>query len=112
VRALNRILEIDPHARIARLEPGVPNCGCRKRLPRMACITHPTPPPRSPAPSAANVAENSGGVHCLKYGLTVHNVLGVRGYTMEGDLLELGRPCAPTVRAWTCWRSPSGPRAC
>jgi len=37
-----------------------------------------------------NVAENSGGVHCLKYGLTVHNVLGVRGYTMEGDLLELG----------------------
>src|SRR4029077_12205700 len=37
-----------------------------------------------------NVAENSGGVHCLKYGLTVHNVLGVRGYTIEGEQIELG----------------------
>ena len=37
-----------------------------------------------------NVAENSGGVHCLKYGLTVHNVLGIRGYTIDGELIELG----------------------
>ena len=50
----------------------------------------PTPPARSPARIGGNVAENSGGVHCLKYGLTVHNVLKLRVVTIEGEMLEIG----------------------
>jgi glycolate oxidase len=56
-----------------------------------------------------NVAENSGGVHCLKYGLTVHNVLKVRGFTVEGDPVEFGSD-ASTRPAWTCWRCWSAAR--
>jgi glycolate oxidase len=87
---LNRILEIDPHSRIARLEPGVPNLRVSEAAAVHGLYYAPDPSSQVACSIGGNVAENSGGVHCLKYGLTVHNVLGVRGYTMEGDLLELG----------------------
>jgi glycolate oxidase len=87
---LNRILEIDPRARIARLEPGVPNLRVSEAAAAHGLYYAPDPSSQVACSIGGNVAENSGGVHCLKYGLTVHNVLGVRGYTMEGDLLELG----------------------
>src|ERR1700686_4770065 len=87
---LNRILEIDPRARIARLEPGVPNLRVSEAAAEHGLYYAPDPSSQVACTIGGNVAENSGGVHCLKYGLTVHNVLGVRGYTMEGDLLELG----------------------
>ena len=87
---LNRILEIDPLARIARLEPGVPNLRVSEAAAAHGLYYAPDPSSQVACSIGGNVAENSGGVHCLKYGLTVHNVLGVRGYTMEGDRLELG----------------------
>jgi glycolate oxidase len=87
---LNRILEIDPHGRTARLEPGVPNLRVSEAAAPHGLYYAPDPSSQVACSIGGNVAENSGGVHCLKYGLTVHNVLGVRGYTMEGDLLELG----------------------
>jgi glycolate oxidase len=58
-----------------------------------------------------NVAENSGGVHCLKYGLTVHNVLKVKGFTIEGEPVEFGGD-ALDARAWTCWPCWSAAKAC
>ncbi len=87
---LNRILEIDPHERIARLEPGVPNLRVSEAAAAHGLYYAPDPSSQVACSIGGNVAENSGGVHCLKYGLTVHNVLGVRGYTMEGEPLELG----------------------
>jgi glycolate oxidase len=87
---LNHILELDPHGRTARLEPGVPNLRVSEAAAPHGLYYAPDPSSQVACSIGGNVAENSGGVHCLKYGLTVHNVLGVRGYTMEGDLLELG----------------------
>jgi glycolate oxidase len=87
---LNRILQIDPLARIARLQPGVRNLQVSDAAAPHGLYYAPDPSSQIACSIGGNVAENSGGVHCLKYGLTVHNVLGIRGYTMEGELLELG----------------------
>src|SRR6202047_4065953 len=87
---MNRVLEIDPLNRTARLQPGVPNLRISDLAAPHGLYYAPDPSSQVACSIGGNVAENSGGVHCLKYGLTVHNVLGVRGYTMEGELLELG----------------------
>src|SRR5207248_3306727 len=87
---LNRILTIDPLERIARVEPGVPNLRVSEAAAAHGLYYAPDPSSQVACSIGGNVAENSGGVHCLKYGLTVHNVLGVRGYTIDGELLELG----------------------
>ena len=85
-----RILEIDPDNRVARLEPGVRNLAVSQAADRFGLYYAPDPSSQIACSIGGNVAENSGGVHCLKYGLTVHNVLGVRMLTMEGDDLVLG----------------------
>ena len=87
---LNQILELDPVARIARLQPGVRNLKVSEAAAPHGLYYAPDPSSQIACSIGGNVAENSGGVHCLKYGLTVHNVLGVRGFTMEGELIELG----------------------
>jgi glycolate oxidase len=87
---MNRVLEIDALNRIARLEPGVPNLKVSEAAAAHGLYYAPDPSSQVACSIGGNVAENSGGVHCLKYGLTVHNVLGVRGYTIEGEPLELG----------------------
>ena len=87
---LNQILEIDPVARIARLQPGVRNLKVSEAAAPHGLYYAPDPSSQIACSIGGNVAENSGGVHCLKYGLTVHNVLGVRGFTIDGDLIELG----------------------
>jgi glycolate oxidase len=87
---MNRILEIDPLSRIARLEAGVPNLRVSEAAAAHGLYYAPDPSSQVACTIGGNVAENSGGVHCLKYGLTVHNVLGVRGYTIEGEQIELG----------------------
>jgi glycolate oxidase len=94
---MNRILEIDAQSRTARLEPGVPNLRISEAAAAHGLYYAPDPSSQVACSIGGNVAENSGGVHCLKYGLTVHNVLAVRGYTPEGDLIELGgrAPDAP-----------------
>ena len=94
---MNRILEIDPVGRIARLEPGVPNLRVSEAAAPYGLYYAPDPSSQIACTIGGNVSENSGGVHCLKYGLTCHNVLRVRAVTMEGDIVEFGSlgPDAP-----------------
>jgi glycolate oxidase len=94
---MNRILEIDAASRSARLEPGVQNLKISEAAAAHGLYYAPDPSSQVACSIGGNVAENSGGVHCLKYGLTVHNVLALRGYTASGELIELGgrAPDAP-----------------
>jgi glycolate oxidase len=87
---LMRILEIDPHARTARVQPGVRNLAISEAAAPHGLYYAPDPSSQIACSIGGNVAENSGGVHCLKYGLTVHNILKLRAYTIEGELLEIG----------------------
>ena len=87
---LNRIVHIDPLARTARLQPGVRNLKVSEAAAPHGLYYAPDPSSQIACSIGGNVAENSGGVHCLKYGLTVHNVLAIRGFTIDGDLVELG----------------------
>jgi glycolate oxidase len=87
---MNRILSLDAASRTARLEPGVPNLRVSEAAAPLGLYYAPDPSSQVACSIGGNVAENSGGVHCLKYGLTVHNVLGVRGFTMDGEPLALG----------------------
>ncbi len=87
---LNRILEVDPLARTARVQPGVRNLQVSEAAAAYGLYYAPDPSSQIACSIGGNVAENSGGVHCLKYGLTVHNVMRVRGFTIDGELLELG----------------------
>jgi len=87
---LNRIVQIDPLARTARLQPGVRNLKVSEAAAPHGLYYAPDPSSQIACSIGGNVAENSGGVHCLKYGLTVHNVLAIRGLTIDGDLVELG----------------------
>ena len=70
-----RILEIDPHARLARVQPGVRNLAISEATAPYGLYYAPDPSSQIACTIGGNVAENSGGVHCLKYGLTVHNVV-------------------------------------
>ncbi len=87
---LNRILHIDPLARTAVVECGVRNLAISEAAAQHGLYYAPDPSSQIACTIGGNVAENAGGVHCLKYGLTVHNVLRVRGFTVEGEVLELG----------------------
>lgn len=87
---LKRILAIDPLARIARVQPGVRNIAISEATAEYGLYYAPDPSSQIACSIGGNVAENSGGVHCLKYGLTVHNILRLRFVTIEGELLELG----------------------
>ena len=86
----NRILKLDPLARCAVVQPGVRNLAISEAAAPLGLYYAPDPSSQIACTIGGNVAENSGGVHCLKYGLTVHNVARVRGYAMDGEPLELG----------------------
>ena len=87
---LNRILEIDVANGVAVVEPGVRNLAISEAAAPYGLYYAPDPSSQIACSIGGNVAENSGGVHCLKYGLTVHNVLGVKLLLADGELLELG----------------------
>jgi glycolate oxidase len=87
---MGRILELDPVRALARLEPGVRNLAISEAAAAHGLYYAPDPSSQIACSIGGNVAENSGGVHCLKYGLTVHNVTGVRLVMADGELLELG----------------------
>lgn len=87
---LMRILELDPIARIARVQPGVRNLAISEAAARYGLYYAPDPSSQIACSIGGNVAENSGGVHCLKYGLTVHNVMRVRVCTIDGEVLDIG----------------------
>ena len=86
----NRILAIDPLARTAVVQPGVRNLAISEAVARHGLYYAPDPSSLIACSIGGNVAENSGGVHCLKYGLTVHNVRRVRGVLITGEVVEFG----------------------
>lgn len=86
----NRLLSIDPLSRIARVQPGVRNAAISEAAAPHGLYYAPDPSSQIACSIGGNIAENSGGVHCLKYGLTVNNVLRVRGYTMAGEPITFG----------------------
>ena len=87
---MNRILEVDALNRTATVEPGVRNISISQEVESHGLFYAPDPSSQIACTIGGNVAENAGGVHCLKYGLTVHNVLKLKVATIEGDLIELG----------------------
>ena len=87
---LNRILDIDPLARTARVQPGVRNLAISEAAAPHGLYYAPDPSSQIACTIGGNVAENSGGVHCLKYGLTVNNLLELKVVTAEGELLTIG----------------------
>jgi glycolate oxidase len=86
----NQILDIDPLARTARVQCGVRNLAISEAAAPFGLYYAPDPSSQIACTIGGNVAENSGGVHCLKYGLTLHNVLRVRGFTADGQPVEFG----------------------
>jgi len=90
----SKILEIDPVALTARVQPGVRNLAVSEAAAPHGLFYAPDPSSQLACSIGGNVAENAGGVHCLKYGLTVHNILSVQVVTLDGEVLTLGGPLA------------------
>jgi glycolate oxidase len=93
----NRILSVDPVSRTARLQCGVRNLAISEAAAPLGLYYAPDPSSQIACTIGGNVAENSGGVHCLKYGLTLHNVIKVRGFTAEGEPVEFGGDALDTA---------------
>ena len=89
---LNRILDIDIPNRRITVEPGVMNLDVTKAVAGNGCYYAPDPSSQVICSIGGNVAENSGGAHCLKYGFTVHHVLGVEAVLPDGEMVRLGGP--------------------
>lgn len=87
---LNRIKKIDLESATAIVEPGVRNLAISEAAAAYGLYYAPDPSSQIACSIGGNIAENSGGVHCLKYGLTIHNVLRVRVITIDGEIIELG----------------------
>jgi glycolate oxidase len=88
----NRILEIDTRNRTARVQPGVRNLAISHAVAPYGLYFAPDPSSQIACSIGGNVAENAGGVHCLKYGLTVHNILSLKLVTVDGELITIGAP--------------------
>jgi glycolate oxidase len=87
---LKSILHIDPVSRLARVQPGVRNLAISQAAEPYGLYYAPDPSSQIACSIGGNVAENSGGVHCLKYGLTVHNIVQLKVVTIEGELITIG----------------------
>ena len=92
----NKILDVNPLSRTARVQCGVRNLAISEAAAPHGLYYAPDPSSQIACTIGGNVAENSGGVHCLKYGLTVHNVLKVKGFTVEGEPVEFGSEALDT----------------
>ena len=86
----NKIVRIDKRSRTAVVQCGVRNLAISEAASPYGLYYAPDPSSQIACTIGGNVAENSGGVHCLKYGLTLHNIVKVRGYTMEGEPIQFG----------------------
>ena len=109
---MKRILAIDPVARLARVQPGVRNLAITEAAAPYGLYYAPDPSSQIACTIGGNVAENSGGVHCLKYGLTVHNVLRVRGVHDRGRGRRARLARRSMRPATICSRWSPAPRAC
>jgi glycolate oxidase len=87
---MKKILHVDPVARVAVVQPGVRNLAISEAVAPLGLYYAPDPSSQIACSIGGNVAENSGGVHCLKYGLTLHNVLRVRAVMITGEVVEFG----------------------
>jgi FAD/FMN-containing dehydrogenases len=85
-----KIIEIDPEAALARVQPGVRNLAISEAVASHGLYYAPDPSSQIACTIGGNVAENSGGVHCLKYGLTVHNIRKLRVALIDGSIITLG----------------------
>ncbi|MCK5002381.1 MAG: FAD-binding protein [Gammaproteobacteria bacterium] len=92
----NRIIEIDPDNQTARIQPGVRNLAISEAAAIHDLYYAPDPSSQIACSIGGNVAENSGGVHCLKYGLTVHNIMKLEIITMDGEHLTIGSDALDT----------------
>jgi len=92
-----KIVKVDPIARMAVVQPGVRNLAISEAVAQHGLYYAPDPSSQIACSIGGNVSENSGGVHCLKYGLTLHNILKVRAILMNGEVVEFGSlaPDAP-----------------
>lgn len=86
----NRILEVDYDNRVAVVQPGVTNLGITNAVAADGFYYAPDPSSQIACSIGGNVAENAGGVHCLKYGLTTNNVLGIEMVLINGDVIRVG----------------------
>ncbi len=86
----NRVLEIDFDNRCATVQPGVTNLGVTQAVQHKGFYYAPDPSSQIACTIGGNIAENSGGVHCLKYGLTTNNVLGIEMVMIDGQIIRLG----------------------
>ncbi len=86
----NRVIRVDPLNCLAVVECGVRNLSISEAAAPFGLYYAPDPSSQIACTIGGNIAENSGGVHCLKYGLTLHNVLKLRGFTASGELIEFG----------------------
>src|SRR5260370_11008899 len=93
----NAIVQVDPVARTAVVKCGVRNLAISEAAAPYGLYYAPDPSSQIACTIGGNVAENSGGVHCLKYGLTLHNVLRVRGFTAQGEAVEFGSEAPDTA---------------
>ncbi len=90
VSKMNKVLEIDTVARIARVEAGITNLAISGAAGATGFFYAPDPSSQLACTLAGNIAMNSGGAHCLKYGVTTNNVLGVKLVTIDGSIVEIG----------------------
>lgn len=93
----NHILKMDLHSRTAVVQCGVRNLAISEAAAPLGLYYAPDPSSQIACTIGGNVAENSGGVHCLKYGLTLHNVIKVKGFSVEGDPVEFGSDALDTA---------------
>jgi glycolate oxidase len=92
VSRMNRVIEIDFEGRYARVESGITNLAISQAVSDAGFFYAPDPSSQIACTLAGNIAMNSGGAHCLKYGVTTNNVLGVRMVLMDGTIVDIGGP--------------------
>jgi glycolate oxidase len=92
ISKMNRVLEIDFHNRFARVEAGITNLAISAAVGAEDFFYAPDPSSQIACTLAGNIAMNSGGAHCLKYGVTTNNILGVRMVMMDGEVVDIGGP--------------------
>ncbi len=92
VSKMSKVLETDFANRVVRVEAGITNLGISKAVEARGYFYAPDPSSQLACTIAGNIAMNSGGAHCLKYGVTLNNVLGIKMVTIEGEVVEMGGP--------------------
>jgi glycolate oxidase subunit GlcD len=97
LQRMNRILSVDPENRIAVVQPGVVNLHISQAVAPLGLYYAPDPSSQMSCSIGGNVAENSGGPHCLKYGMTTNHILAIEAVTSRGEIIRLGNPAGEPI---------------